>query len=151
MTRRFNRNLAICAREMVPPELLVEFAYAILEGVNPVLVRTKTSWKWKPSDHGGAPSITDKQWAMTFLRQAGWGMPAQSLHLEADIRSQQLTLDASVDVRALAGLTHEARRGILDLILQGQIADRPRPELTQGDSSPAQDLNSTELRGPDPE
>lgn len=104
-TKRFNRNLAILAREMVPAELLIEFHLAILQGHNPHFVkdaRCSSGWRVTWPERGElVPTLGEKSASVTFLRQAGWGMPAQAHYVEADVRSRQGELD--VDLTALQG------------------------------------------------
>lgn len=104
-TKRFNRNLAILAREMVPAELLIEFHLAILQGHNPHFVkdaRCSSGWRVTWPERGElVPTLAEKTASVTFLRQAGYGMPAQAHYVEADIRSH--AADSGVDLTALQG------------------------------------------------
>lgn len=104
-TKRFNRNLAVLAREMVPPELLIEYHLAILQNHNPHIVRdgrTLSGWRVEWPERGELqPTLAEKTASITFLRQAGWGMPAQAHFVEAEIRTH--SADAGVDLTPLLG------------------------------------------------
>lgn len=119
-TARFNRNLAILARELVPPELLIEFHLAILQGHDPHIVkdgRTSSGWNVTWKDAEVKPTLQEKTASISFLRQAGWGMPAQAHYIEADVRARQG--DAGVDLSglarqpALAARLLEALKGVM--------------------------------------
>lgn len=104
-TKRFNRNLAVLAREMVPPELLIEYHLAILQNHNPHIVRdnrTLSGWRVEWPERGELqPTLAEKTASITFLRQAGWGMPAQAHFVEAEIRTH--SSNVGVDVAPLLG------------------------------------------------
>lgn len=103
-TRRFNSNLAIMVRERVPPELLLDFHLAILQGKNPHIMsddRTTSGWKvtWSEREHD-LPSLDQKVNSVNFIRQAGWGLPAQAHYVQQDVNSASSQVD--VDFGALA-------------------------------------------------
>ena len=113
ITRRYSRSLAIAARESVPPETLIDYLLAWLAGHGQArMVRTNAI----PAGYGPAPddeflewcvvwpdrgeiesSPEQKQWAWLQLKQAGYGLPAQSIHIEGDIRSHVHELTTTID------------------------------------------------------
>jgi hypothetical protein len=125
-TKRFNRNLAILAREMVPAELLIEFHLAILQNHDPHIIedkRTSSGWRVTWNDKGEMrPTLLEKTASINFLRQAGWGMPAQAHYVEADIRSHsgESGLDPK-DLRGDVGTTFGLVQA-LRLVLSGATA-----------------------------
>lgn len=104
-TRRFNRNLALLARQMVPPELLIEYHLAVLQDHNPFIVRDeryKDGWKveWDDRKTRELPTLADKTASIKFLREAGWGMPAQAHYVDMDVRASGR--DSGVDLAPIA-------------------------------------------------
>lgn len=104
-TRRFNRNLAILAREMVPPELLIEYHLAVLQNQNPVLARDgRAAGGWLVRGDEKArelPTLADKAASIKFLREAGWGMPAQAHYVDMDVSRH--AADSGVDLASISG------------------------------------------------
>lgn len=103
-TRRFNSNLAVMVRERVPPELLIDFHLAVLQGKNPHIMsdnRHESGWKvtWSDKEHE-LPTLDQKVNSVNFIRQAGWGLPAQAVHIQQDVNSAMSHVD--VDFSALA-------------------------------------------------
>lgn len=103
-TRRFNRNLALLARELVPPELLIEFHLAILQGHNPIIkqdARAKGGWVvWWDEKTEQVPNLEQKVRSVDFLRQAGWGLPAQAHYVDLDVKTAQAA--PAIDITAVA-------------------------------------------------
>jgi hypothetical protein len=105
-------NLAIAVRSQVPAEVLVEFHLAILQGQNPRLVkdgRYEHGWKLEdvcgPDGAGGQPpTLQDKKDAAKALMERGWGMPAQTIHLEQDVKAQIEMLGATLPANAMASV-----------------------------------------------
>jgi hypothetical protein len=101
IAKRFNRNLAICAREAVPAEIMCEYLLAIMEGHGQAVLKRAggewiVTWPGGPTreDEGtGELQSTHEQkaWAWLQWRQAGYGMPAQSIQLEGELRTMQTT------------------------------------------------------------
>ncbi len=126
-TRRFNQSLAAVAREMVPPELIIEFHLAVLQNHNPRLVRDdrlKCGWRVTWDEKGELqPSLGEKTASMKSLKEFGYGLPAQSHYLEADIRASRG--DVGVDSALLSG-NPEIAFGLLQAV---------RSVLTRGDTA----------------
>jgi len=143
VTRRFNRNLAICAREMLPAEMLIEYLLAILEGHGQATLvrdgRTESGWRVAIPEGGGLRSSeTQMQWAWTQLRQAGYGLPVQQIALEGELRTISAQLTGTID---LGSLPPRALHGIRDLIRGARAAELGAPALEA--SSPQCDDGTT--------
>ena len=125
--RRFNRSLAIAVREAIAPEVLVAFGLEIMKGNDPLLVEDKrvpTGWRIETRDvrQGGTPStLQQKMQVMEFIRNTGWGLPVQSVALEADLSIKAMSAGSGVDSALLAGLSYQDRKEIQDK-LQAAIA-----------------------------
>lgn len=90
--RRFNQNLAIVAREAVPAGVMMEYLLAIMEGHGSAVLkrdeRYDGGWCVTWPEKGELSSTPEqKQWAWTQWRQAGYGMPVQSITLDAELRA----------------------------------------------------------------
>lgn len=138
LTRRFNRSLAVAARERMPAEILLEYLEAMLAGHGQAAIvkdaRTESGWKVTWPEHGELASTQEqRQWAWTQYRQAGWGMPAQHVQLEADIRSQMSTLNATVNLGSLPPSALFQMREIVRGALASSSQSSSTPIVDQGD------------------
>lgn len=118
VTRRFNRNLAICAREMIPAEILVEFLSAILQGHGQAKMvpdgRTASGWRVTWPEGGEMASTPEQiQWAWTQARQAGYGLPVQQIALEGELRTISAQLTGTI---AIGDLSPRVLHGIRNLL-----------------------------------
>lgn len=147
--RRFNRNLATLVRELVPPEMLIDYAVAIMEGDGNVKIKRgdpdlgEPAWvvARSPEERGRLESTAEqKQWAWTQLRQAGWGMPVQAIALEADIRTHH----TSTVLPALSTLTPAQIFAVSRALGVGGVGGQPALAARASSSSPALDVESSE-------
>ena len=138
---RFNRNLAVIARELVPPELLIEFHMAVLQGHNPHIIRDArftSGWHVTWEERGEMPpTLAEKTSSIKFLREAAYGMAAQSHYIEADVRSH--ASDSGVDTRMLAnnpGMAYELVQALRTAMAAGQAGGtlQTLPEGSESES-----------------
>lgn len=101
MSRRYSKSLSFAIRENVDPRLLQNFWLAIMAGKNPVIVANEDgvfdSVDW--NDQELAPTLEHKMAAAKVIQDRGWGLPVQSITLEADIRTQQATMNVNLDAQ----------------------------------------------------
>jgi hypothetical protein len=132
LTQRFSRDLSLAARENgIPADVMVEWLIAILEGHGQATIkrdeRTETGWRidW-PTDGELASTMEQKERAWDRLRLAGYGQPAQSIHLEADIRARVAAVQTTVPIKVLSPAQMHAMRAILQAQLpEGEPASQP--------------------------
>lgn len=154
-THRFNRSLAAYVRERLTPELYVEFQLAILQGHDAVLVpdeRCSGGYRVEHREGGPIPGLEMRDRAMTNLRQAAWGLPAQQVQIDAQVRQQALIAVAGVDARALE-LGAQGRAELIAFLEQKMLASgsqgggsssAPEPEPEGGGSSSEPDAEDAE-------
>ncbi len=114
----FRRSLALVAQELCPIELFIEFNMAILEDRNPRLVRNKVTntYSFEDAPKGSpGPSLEMKYQAMKFLKECGYGLPAQNHYIEAEIKSQVALSGSSVG-NAVAQIPYELLLALRDAV-----------------------------------
>ncbi len=93
--------MAAYVREHMPPELVAEFLFAVIEGKDAVMVRDErcTSSGGRRVEHregGPVPDMQTRLAAFTKLYHAGYGMPAQQVVIDAQVKQQTLVALAGV-------------------------------------------------------
>lgn len=134
-TARFNRSLAAVARQNFPAEALMLFWEAIAEGHGDACMakdaRAACGWRVTWPEHGTASTAEQKQWAITQIRQAGFGMPVQSVQLDADLRAH-MTVEAPADLHGLGPGQLLALGTALDAMRVAMLPAAARPAITSG-------------------
>ncbi len=126
ITRRFNRGAAQAVRDEVPIEVFVEHLLCILMGHADATwtrdARTTSGWRMTWPDNGRASTPEEKFAAARELRHMGWGLPAQSHIIQAEVtqhdgRNLASAIPAGVispqliyNVRRMLEADREARR-----------------------------------------
>jgi hypothetical protein len=130
VTQRFSRDLSLAAREGIPADIMMDWIAAMMEdGPYPALKRddrVEGGWVVVRPEHGMLTTPEQRQWAWTQWRLAGYGQPAQSIHLEADIRARVAAVQTTVPIKVLSPAQMHAMRAILQAQLpEGQPASQP--------------------------
>lgn len=152
-TRRFNRGLAAYAREHMTPELYVEWKLAIAQGHDAQLVKdercTSTGgFRVEHREGGPVPSLEYRDRAITDLRQAAYGLPAQQQQVDVQIKQQQMIGIVGIDARASRELDVGSRSELLATIERLLGDGRSAPiEHNDVDDAEFQDVNVKEPEG----
>lgn len=164
--RRFTKGLAQEVRDKIHPSLIVEFWAAILGGHDPSLTpdeRCEHGYRVTWPERGEhVPDLRIKMEAMVHVRNAGWGLPAQQLLLDADIRQQALvgvigietdevaTLPVGQRAAALAAVRLALGGAAVDGAQDVEFTDLPEPGGDSDGDEPSNGLGETDdgLDGP---
>lgn len=146
--RKAMRNLALVVREGVPSEIMRDFHLMIAMGQSPLVVRASNGDLKVQAEEGGmAPTLDQRVSAMKFLTERGYGLPAQTINLEAELRAQIASTSESLPVGQLSPAAMRAireairARPVLDAVSVERVtpaasAELP-PELGEGDADTA--------------
>lgn len=134
--RRSRTSLAALLREDFPNEIISEFYRVILEGKMPVLVkdeRCTTTGGWKvvadPDDQYTKPTLDQRMNALARVLDRRDGLPAQHVHIEAELRAEMTAIAAGVDTRYLQSLSPEALKSIREAVRSMKaLPPSPSPE-----------------------
>ncbi len=147
--RKAMRNLALVVREGVPSEIMRDFHLMIAMGQSPLVVRASNGDLEVRAEEGGmAPTLDQRVAAMKFLTERGYGLPAQTINLEAELRAQIASTSESLPVGQLSPAAMRAiREAIRRPILDAASVERATPaasadlplKLGTGDADPASD------------
>jgi hypothetical protein len=85
---RAARSLSLAIRQRLDPDLFVDFQLAIAAGKSPILVELEDGEIVVTIDERGSilPTLEQRTQAMIRLEQRGYGMPMQSVQVEAAIQ-----------------------------------------------------------------
>lgn len=102
--RQYSYGLMQRIRERTDPDLLIDFHNMILEGKSPI---------WDPLPGGGhrviqdpsplavTPSLSDKIQSIKWLTERGYGLPVQSIQVDAEYRASLELLGSGVPTQVL--------------------------------------------------
>lgn len=105
--RRYEVSLNECIREGMHPEIIREYYKTILRGQNPIL-ETRDGVDYviiDPNPLLPAPTLEQRNAAMRALADRGYGLPAQSVTIDAEFRNKvelQLTGISTEELGAMA-------------------------------------------------
>ena len=131
------RNLAILLRENVHEEIIMDYYLMILSGRSPKIVRddratTTLGLKVVPDeDDPMATSPERRDAALRAIMERRDGMPAQKIHLDAEVRSLQAT--AVIDPAALAALPAGRLHAVVAALRGATAALPPPPDVVDVD------------------
>lgn len=136
LTQRYGRNLALAAREAIPANIMMDYIAAIMEGHGQATLkrdgRVEGGWVVAWPANGELESTSEqKQWAWQQWRLAGFGQPAQQIHLEADLRGQITSIGATLPIGALSPGKLHAVRALLRPVLNVPAAIDSPSDQTQ--------------------
>ncbi|MGN6108087.1 MAG: hypothetical protein ACTHU0_23470 [Kofleriaceae bacterium] len=130
------KNLALAVREGVPAELMRDWHLMICEGKSPLLRRRGTGWSLEAEEQGMIPTLDQRTRSMVWLAERGYGLPAQQIHLEAELRAQVAAIGQVPVVASLDTGKQWAIREILRGCLPAPSSDQPVIDVPAGDESP---------------
>ena len=109
----YEKDLAKVFRERTDPEVIVEWLDLLLAGHGDARIvpdgRTG-GYRAEGNEKGGRESTFEqKQWALKFRIERGFGLPEQSTKLEASIEARLLNVHTDLSPTALGGISYEAR------------------------------------------
>lgn len=131
--RNVQYSIAERIRYRVDPDLIIDFWTKILEGYTPIWVKNKKgefSVEIDPSPLATTPSLEMRARAIQELNNRGWGLPVQSLQVEAHLKQTQ-TLALPGDV-------------ISSVTLKQLAMIRDALQLTSGDVQDAEIVETQE-------
>lgn len=152
VSRDYSVSMTEAVRKRVDPNVLIDFNIMILMGINPVLrkdARSKTGWKCipDPSPSATSPTLEQKNAASKYLTERGWGMPTQSLQVEADIRSRIEGFGSGIDSRILENVGADKLMQLAKL-LELPPGDGPPAVVESSVVKDAIDADFTEIKSP---
>jgi len=104
--RRYEVSLNECIREGMHPEIIREYYKTILRGQNPIL-ETRNGVDYviiDPNPLLPAPTLEQRNAAMRALADRGYGLPAQSVTIDAEFRNKVELQLTGISTEQLAAL-----------------------------------------------
>lgn len=145
-TRRITRALAAAVRDRVPADVVIEYWLAVAAGHGQASIVYEEDGEscepyvtW-PAEGELSATPERKDWAITQLRQAGWGMPAQHHVIEGEIRQHTTTMVGVMDFGTLTPAAVSAIRTALAAPQPAPVAPalpaatEPQPDLNAIDA-----------------
>jgi hypothetical protein len=137
--RQYSYSLMERIRERIDPDLLIEFHTMVLEGKTPVWEKIGNG-DWKvvpdPSPLATSPTLNDKVASLKWLTERGYGLPVQSIQVDAEYRSKLELLGSGVPTNVLEGInptalfyTQKALQAVLNAS-DAEIVEVNAPEST---------------------
>jgi len=134
VTQRYSRDLSLAAREGIPADVMMDWIAALMEeGPYPALkrdARVEGGWTVVRPESGLMTTPEQRQWAWQQWRLAGYGQPAQSIHLEADLRARVASAHVAAPIGALTPAQMHAMRALLTGAAGALPAGTPALALT---------------------